>query len=127
LINLNATYYRNSWKLYLIGAVALLFIAVYVGSFALFFIKITKNAIKDRSPFLVLISTFSGFLGIMYMLFRNYFGLVLVCPISYYLLFILSGLFFLPYFLRYYRSIRLNLYQNKSNTKKIRSNSNNNK
>jgi len=73
--------------------------------FVLFIIRIGKSPIKERSPFLILISAIAGLIALVYMFFRNFLDLVLPCPLTYYILMLMIVLFFLPYLFRCFRTI----------------------
>jgi len=77
----------------------------YIVAFALVIIRRNKSPLRDRSPYLLLISAIFGALGLAYMYSRLYFDLILVCPITYYVIGVCQLTYFLPYLLRCFRTI----------------------
>ncbi|KAF0973057.1 hypothetical protein FDP41_008721 [Naegleria fowleri] len=95
----------NFYRIYLLGTIFGLGIILYVTAFALVIIRRNKSPLRDRSVSLLLISGISGALGLAYMYSRLYFDLILVCPITYYMVGLVQFSYFLPYLFRCFRTI----------------------
>eukprot|EP01080_Neovahlkampfia_damariscottae_P007671 gene7671-12137_t len=102
---INRVHPKNTWRLIALGIALGFGLLFYLLSFLAFVFNIRTPQIKDRAPFLLLISAFAGLSALLYMFLRNFFDIVLVCPITYYILLIMIVLFFLPYLLRSVRTI----------------------
>jgi hypothetical protein len=102
---INRVHPKNNWRLVLLGIGLGFGLLFYFVSFVAFIINIRTPQIKDRGPWLLLISAFGGLAALLYMFLRNFFDIVLVCPISYYVLLLSIVLFFAPYLLRSIRTI----------------------
>lgn len=104
---LNRVPASQSWRTGVLGAIFGIAIIVYFVAFVCFIIRIRKKPLKERSPFLLLISAFAGTLGLYYMYSRLFLDLLWVCPITYYIIIIALINFFVPYLLRCYRTLMM--------------------
>ncbi|KAG2378586.1 hypothetical protein C9374_008225 [Naegleria lovaniensis] len=95
----------NFYRIYLLGTIFGLGLILYVGAFALVIARRNKSPLRDRSVSLLLISGISGAFGLAYMYSRLYFDLILVCPITYYMVGLVQFSYFLPYLFRCFRTI----------------------
>ncbi|KAL0491958.1 regulator of G-protein signaling [Acrasis kona] len=97
----------GKWRLVVLGIIGGIGVILYLITLILFFIRIKKQPLRDRSPYLLMVSAVAGSLGLAYMYFRQFFDIVLVCPISYYIMMISLFVYFVPYLLRCVRTIML--------------------
>eukprot|EP01080_Neovahlkampfia_damariscottae_P003688 gene3688-6502_t len=102
---INRVHPKNTWRLIALGIALGFGLLFYLLSFLAFVFNIRTPQIKDRGPYLLLISAFAGLSALLYMFLRNFFDIILVCPITYYILLVSIVLFFLPYLLRSVRTI----------------------
>ncbi|KAL9642026.1 hypothetical protein ABK040_004079 [Willaertia magna] len=93
------------WRIYLLGTIFGFALVFYVCIFALVIIRRNKSPLKDRSPYLLLVSAVAGSLGLAYMYSRLYLDLALVCPITYYVVAFALITYFVPYLFRCFRTI----------------------
>lgn len=96
---------QSVWRLGVLGAIAGVVGIIYLFIFILFLCRIRKDPLRQRSPILLLFSAFAGTIALAYMYSRQFFDLVLVCPISYYVMEVSLMLVFMPLLLRCARTI----------------------
>jgi len=94
-------------RLVVLGIIGGIGVILYLIALVLFIIRIKKQPLRDRSPLLLMISAIGGSVALAYMYFRQFFDIVLVCPISYYVMEISLVIFFVPYLFRCFRTIML--------------------
>lgn len=104
---LNSIPDNQRWRIIVLGIIGGIGVLFYLVCLILFIIRRNVQPLKDRSPHLLMVSAISGSIALAYMYFRQFFDIVLVCPISYYITEISLFIFFVPYLLRCVRTILL--------------------
>eukprot|EP00761_Pharyngomonas_kirbyi_P012548 gb/GECH01012575.1/.p1 GENE.gb/GECH01012575.1/~~gb/GECH01012575.1/.p1 ORF type:complete len:522 (+),score=103.63 gb/GECH01012575.1/:1-1566(+) len=97
----------NQGRVIGLGVVCALFLLAYLFCLVLFFIRRNKFPLKERSPYLTLVTMISAFIALIYMFCRAFLDLIFICPISYYFATIFFMTTFIPYILRCYRTLKL--------------------
>lgn len=91
----------------MLGAVFGIGMVIWFIGIILFILRRNKHPLRARSPSLLMVSALAGTFVLAYMYSRTFFDLVLMCPMSYYIIHACIPLYVLPYLFRCYRTIML--------------------